>query len=224
MTVNTKQALSNKIKLCLKDKAIPVDCQTLVMKLWPSALYYLLKNHGEHSPQWGNAINMYLELIDSIQPLNSVEKFRHIKNSYMTIARSNNNMLLLYHAEHKVEPALKALISYFNSMLGSARSELDKTPTSGALNKIAKLPANIKPGVWCEIYIDDKTPVRRLRLSIINMDNGQLIFVNRNGVRMLEKDAEVFAEELRNGQSKVYRHDALFVRSTTGKSEFQKIG
>lgn len=223
MTVNIKQALSNKIKLCLKDRVIPADCQTLVMKLWPSALYYLLKNHGEHNPQWNNAINMYLELIDSIQPLNSIEQLRRLKTSYMAVARNNNNMLLLYHAEYKVEPAIKSLITYFNSILGSARTELEKTPTSGALDKIAKLPANIKPGVWCEIYIDDKTPVRRLRLSIINMDNGQLIFVNRNGIKMLEKDAEIFARELRSGQSKVYKHDALFIR-TTGSSEFQKIG
>ena len=223
MSAQLKDVLSHKVKLCLKGKIVPESCKVLILKLWPNALYYVIKAHGDKSTQWNTAITMYLDLVDSIQPITSVEQFRSLKDRFMSLARNSNNMLLQYHTEEKVEPAIKALIKYYNHALGNASSELDKTKSSSALDKIAKLPANIKPGVWCEIYIDESTPTRRLRLSIINIDNGQLMFVNRNGVKMLEKDAEVFAAELKQGLSKVYKHDSLFTRANS-KAEFQKIG
>jgi len=225
MSNHLKQKLSAKIKLCLQEKNIPKSCQSIVLKLWPSTLLHILKNHGSNTPQWNNAIRMYIDLIDSIQPIENIEQFRQLKDNFMSIARSNNNMLLLYHSEASVEPALKSLISHYNQQLGTAKhSDFSKNTNSSALDKLAKLPSNIKPGIWCEIYIDDKTPPRRLRLSVINMNNGALIFVNRNGIKKLEKDALVFATELKNGQSKIYKHDALFFRpSSKEESAFQKI-
>ena len=85
------------------------------------------------------------------------------------------------------------------------------------------LPKEVKHGVWCEIYIDDVTPKRRLRLSLINSQTGVLIFVNRNGIKKLEKDASEFANEIEKGLSMIYTHDALFTKPTT-KKQYKKIG
>jgi Protein of unknown function (DUF1631) len=225
MSNNLRERLSAKIKLCLQGKNIPKSCQSIVLKLWPSALLHILKSHGDQTPQWNNAIRMYIDLIDSIQPIENVEQFRQLKDNFMSIARSNNNTLLLHHSEANVEPALKALISHYNQQLGSTKeSDLSSTAQSNTLEKFAKLPASIKPGIWCELYIDEGTPARRLRLSVININTGSLIFVNRKGIKKLEKDALVFADELKNGLSKVYKHDSLFLRpSTKEDAEFQKI-
>jgi len=225
MNNNLREKLSSKIKLCLRDKNIPKSCQNIVLKLWPSTLLHILKTHGDQTPQWNNAIRMYIDLIDSIQPIENMEQFRQLKDNFMSIARSNNNTLLLYHNESNVEPALKALITHYNQQLGSAKdSDFSNNAQSSALEKLAKLPANIKPGIWCEIYIDEETPARRLRLSVININTGSLVFVNRNGIKKLEKDALVFAEELKQGTSKVYKHDSLFLRpSSKEDAEFQQI-
>ena len=225
MSEQLKVKLSKKIKLCLQGKNIPSSCQNIVLKLWPSALLHILKTHGEKTPQWNNSIRMYIDLIDSIQPIENIEQFRQLKENFMSIARSNNNMLLLYHPEKNVEDGIKSLISFFNQLVGTTKSsDFENGNQNGALEKIAKLPSNIKPGIWCELFIDEATPPRRLRLSVINMNNGALIFVNRHGIKKLEKDALEFSEELKKGLSKVYKHDALFVRNTDGdNSAFQKI-
>ena len=220
MSNHLKERLSTKIKLCLQNKNIPKSCQGIVLKLWPSALLHILKKHGDKTPQWNNAIRMYIDLIDSIQTIDNTEQFRQLKDNFMSIARSNNNMLLLYHTEANVEPALKALISHYNQQLDTAkRSDFSHNSQSSPLNKIAKLPSNIKPGVWCEIFIDENTPARRLRLSVINTNNSALIFVNRNGIKQLEKDALIFSEELKNGTSKVCQHDALFFKPSDKADE-----
>jgi len=225
MSSHLREILSNKIKLCLKDKNIPKSCQAIVLKLWPSVLLHIIKVHGSHTPQWNNAIRMYIDLIDSIQPIENIEQFHQLKDNFLSIARSNNNSLLLYHTEVKVEPALKALIAYYNQQLSAAKnSNFSSAEKNNILDKLAKLPANIKPGIWCEIYINEDTPARRLRLSVININTGSLVFVNRNGIKKLEKDAFIFADELKSGLSKVYKHDSLFSRpSAKEDTKFQKI-
>lgn len=218
-----KVLLNNKLKLCIQDRKIPAPCKTLILKLWPNSLFYLLKTHGEHSPQWSNAIDMYLELLESIQPLQTIEQFRHLKDTFLSVARTNNNMLMLYHQESKIQPEIKTLISYYNELLGK-NNEIQNLEKMSALDKISCLPSNIKPGIWCEIYIDDITPARRLRLSLINLNNGKLIFVNRKGIKKIEKDAQDFSQELKRGLSRVYSHDALFTKAThAAKTRYKKI-
>jgi len=222
---NIKQVLSNRIKLCIQGHEIPAPCQDLVLKLWPNVLFSLLKTHGEESTHWNNAIEIYNELLDSIQNITSKSQRDHLKESFMNVVRRNNNILLLYHQDHKVESAIKSLITHYNHILGN--TTLSNTPDTNAhkrdLKNTAILPKEVKPGVWCEIYIDDATPKRRLRLSLINMQTDTLIFVNRKGIKKLEKDAAEFTHEIECGLSMIYSHDALFTKPST-KKQLKKIG
>ncbi|HED36584.1 MAG TPA: DUF1631 family protein [Gammaproteobacteria bacterium] len=220
-----KQQFNRKIKMCIQGHQIPACCQHLVLKLWPNALFYIFKTHGDQSQHWVNAITLFCELLTSIQPITSIEQYRHLKDTFMVNARKNNNTLLQYHQNSVVEADIKVLIGLYNQMLGNTQYACESVGDSpmSILDKISSLPAEIKPGIWCEIYIDEITPARRLRLSLINIDTGTLIFVNRKGIRKIEKDAYAFSEELKRGLSRVYKHDALFSKPSSG-SEFQKIG
>ena len=220
-----KVLLNSRLKLILQGHQIPNSCQVLVLKLWPVALLQLLKKHGEKSPQWNNSIDMYCNLLKLLQPLQNIDEYRNLKECYMRVSRSNNNILLHYHDDAIVESAIKSLITHFNQTLGNsnygqAASNINKI---SIMEKISSLPKNIKPGVWCEIYIDDVTPKRRLRLSVININTGMLVFVNRNGVKKLEKDALDFSTELTRGLSRVYSHDEIFSNSKIDKDDIRKI-
>lgn len=226
-TDQLKEYLNKKIKLCLRGHQVPNECKTLILKLWPNALLYLLKAHGENSPHWVNAIDMYCNLLASIQPVLNIEQYRELNDQFSSIVRSNNNALLLYHQESKVHPAMKDLINHYNHLLGNTSIDSDSdTPaqdTRTVLEKISSLPKDIKPGVWCEIYIDDITPARRLKLSVIHIETGMLIFVNRKGIKKLIKDAYEFSQELKKGLSKAYKHDELFTKALS-KETYKKIG
>ncbi len=223
MSQTIKQRLKTKLRYCLQQRQIPDSCQQLVFKLWPTVLFNILKQHDEQSTQWQSAIRLYRELIDSIQPIENKSQYTQIKSEYLALVRNITNLLLLYHHESRVEPAIKSLLAYYHLSLQSASARLQSTVDPEAQNKIARLPSMVKPGIWCELYIDDSTPPRRLRLAIINSQTGQLIFVNRNGIKTLEKDADVFTRELLEARSRIYKHDSLFNRSSD-KTAFQKIG
>lgn len=224
-TDELKIYLNNKIRICLHGHQVPAECKTLVLRLWPSALLYLLKSHGEESPHWINATNMYCDLLSSIQPVLNIEQYRELNDKFMSLVRDNHNTLLLYHQENKVEPAIKNLINHYNHLLGNIHSHTEEAQqqTRTVLEKISSLPEDIKPGVWCEIYIDDTTPPRRLKLSIIHIETGMLIFVNRKGVKKLVKDAYDFSREIKKGLSKAYKHDQLFTKPVSD-TNYKKIG
>ncbi|VAW51767.1 hypothetical protein MNBD_GAMMA06-1528 [hydrothermal vent metagenome] len=79
-----------------------------------------------------------------------------------------------------------------------------------AKQKIAQLSSSTKPGVWYEIYNGEDKAIRRLKLSVILTDAAQLIFVNRKGIKVIEKDAAVFAKELEEDRSRLIADHSTF--------------
>ena len=79
-----------------------------------------------------------------------------------------------------------------------------------ASEKISQLPHEVRPGVWFEIFTGENNSVRRLKLSIIIMEEAQLVFVDRLGIKVLTKDAEEFAAELADHGSHIIAANSVF--------------
>lgn len=75
--------------------------------------------------------------------------------------------------------------------------------------KLQLLPSDVRPGVWFQVTLENKH-IRRLKLSVIIMEEALLVFVDHNGERIIEKDAETFAEELKNGAAQIIMHHSVF--------------
>lgn len=79
-----------------------------------------------------------------------------------------------------------------------------------ARETMAKLPREVKPGVWFELYNGESSSIRRLKLSVLIMDEAKLIFVDRLGVKKMEKNATEFMVELEAGQSQLIADHSVF--------------
>ena len=79
-----------------------------------------------------------------------------------------------------------------------------------AREKISKLPSDLHPGAWFQIFNGDDKPVRRLKLSIVLTEVAKLIFVDCHGVKVIEKHAGDFARELENQQSSFIADHSTF--------------
>lgn len=75
--------------------------------------------------------------------------------------------------------------------------------------KLQLLPNDVRPGVWFQITLEDGH-IRRLKLSVIIMEEALLVFVDHNGERVIEKDAETFAGELKDGTAQIIMHHSVF--------------
>lgn len=75
--------------------------------------------------------------------------------------------------------------------------------------KLQLLPSDVRPGVWFQITMESQQ-IRRLKLSVIIMEEALLVFVDHNGERVIEKDAETFAGELKDGTAQIIMHHSVF--------------
>lgn len=89
-----------------------------------------------------------------------------------------------------------------------AESEL--TPEQVARQKVSRLPSGVSPGAWFIVYNGEDKPVRRLKLAVIMMQEAVLVFVDHLGNVVIEKDAEVFAEEIEKGLSGLIMQHSVF--------------
>jgi hypothetical protein len=67
--------------------------------------------------------------------------------------------------------------------------------------KLALIADSLKRGAWYEVYNGEDRPVRRLKLAVVLEDTAELIFVDRKGNTVIEKDAAEFAVELEDKRS-----------------------
>ncbi len=81
---------------------------------------------------------------------------------------------------------------------------------SEAREKINRLPAEVRPGVWFKVYNGEDNVARRAKLSVIIMEEARLIFVDRIGVKIIEKDADIFNEELAAETSQIISDHSAF--------------
>ncbi|RDH82795.1 MAG: hypothetical protein DIZ80_11005 [endosymbiont of Galathealinum brachiosum] len=79
-----------------------------------------------------------------------------------------------------------------------------------AREKIANLPHEVRPGVWFKVYNGEESAARRVKLSVIIMEEAKLIFVDRVGIKVIEKDAEIFTSELRSNESQIIADHSAF--------------
>ncbi|MBT8126631.1 MAG: DUF1631 domain-containing protein [Gammaproteobacteria bacterium] len=79
-----------------------------------------------------------------------------------------------------------------------------------AREKISRLPTDLHPGAWFEVFNGEDKPIRRLKLSVILTEVAKLVFVDRQGRKVIEKDADEFLTELNSGQSKLIADHSTF--------------
>ena len=94
-------------------------------------------------------------------------------------------------------------------IFSSAEKELQDALLS-AETKINGLPEQVHPGVWFEIYNGEEHAVRRLKLSVILSDTAKVVFSDRRGNTVMEKDAGDFTEELAANKSRVIADHSTF--------------
>jgi hypothetical protein len=92
----------------------------------------------------------------------------------------------------------------------TAEAEAEETAQQITKRKIDSLPEDVQPGSWYILYNGEDKPVRRLKLAVILVQDATLVFVDHLGNVVIEKDAEVFADELEKGLSGIIMRHSVF--------------
>lgn len=216
---------------------IPKPVQPLILNHWSTLMFYRYIKFGKNSEQWNEATDLLNLMIQTLKPVSSKEEWMSMQNIHMGIvntikellADTNQNKEKVFMAVNNLKNTYRKILTeseYFeetdipenthHTLESIPAPDTDKGPSpidvkiETARVKIENLPEQVKPGTWFEIYTGKDHPVRRLKLSVIIQEDARLVFVDRLGIKVLEKDAEEFTKELANNLSSMLDDHSVF--------------
>ncbi|MCK4708312.1 MAG: DUF1631 family protein, partial [Gammaproteobacteria bacterium] len=121
-------------------------------------------------------------------------------------------------SEDEIIHALDELNDETLLMESQKEPELHPDEPVSQRDKLKLLPADVRPGVWFQITMENDR-IRRLKLSMVIVEDALLIFVDHEGNRIVEREADVFAEELDIGAANIIMHHSVFDHALTSAYE-----
>jgi len=220
-------------------KRIPKDVQPLILKYWPTLMINRYVMHGNESELWTQSSMLCKLIFELLQPVKHKFQLQQLSNQYEALLEVVSDELHETKQDRTaIDAQLVTLKNIFEKMIDEhshllieekdlsseqidyvVQQEMAKYDAQMArireeeesvVDKVARLPTYVKPGTWFEIYNGEDNPVRRLKMSVILIETGSIIFVDRKGIKGIEKDAGVFAEELKNKKSQLIADHSTF--------------
>ncbi len=235
---HARNIVITQLKMVSCNKKIPNEIRPLVLKHWSTLMLNRYIRHGRDSQQWMQSVMLLKLLLKCMQPIRYQSQFNLVKNNHMALIEAVNDELYeTQQDKDSIRDQINTLKSHFLKMIEEydlqivdenneqiTEESLQEGTTEGtqeelqqiqeqietAKQKIAQLSSSTKPGIWYEIYNGEDRAVRRLKLSVILTDAAQLIFVDRKGMKIIEKDAAVFAKELEENRSRILADHSTF--------------
>ncbi len=235
---HARNIVITQLKMVSCEKQIPNKVRPLILKHWSTLMLNRYIRHGRSSEQWVQAVLLLKLLLKCMQPIRYQSQLKMVENNHLALLEAvNDELYQTQQDKNDIAEQISALKEHFVQMLDdcnltivddnnneistedlvaesteNTEEELQRIQqqTDLAKEKIAQLSSATKPGVWYEIYNGEDKAVRRLKLSVILTDAAQLIFVDRRGIKVIEKDADVFAKELEENRSRVLADHSTF--------------
>ena len=220
-------------------KRIPKDVQPLILKHWPTLMINRYVMHGNESELWRQSSKLCQLIFELLQPVKHKFQLEQLSNQYEALLEVVSDELHETRQDRTaIDAQLVILKNIFEKMIDEnahllvdekdlsseqidyvVQQEMAKYDAAMArireeeesvVDKVARLPTYVKPGTWFEIYNGEDNPVRRLKMSVILIETGNIVFVDRKGIKGIEKDAGEFAEELENKKSQLIADHSTF--------------
>ncbi len=232
---HAKNIVLQEIRKVTLGKELPSGIRTLVLKVWPSLMFNHYLKNGKANDEWVEMLMMLDKIIDSVQPLSTIEDFEELGMSYEDIVQATSDKLKRCRKSREmIDEVIEDLRATYKKLMETKDlpekaeiqeeetvneesegqkveiSEPEETLDQIAKRKLAMLPDDVQPGTWCIIYNGEDKPVRRLKLAVILVQDATLVFVDHLGNVVIEKDAEVFADELERDLSGVIMQHSIF--------------
>ena len=226
---HARQSVLTALQFHIGKSALPKAVQPLILKQWSTLMYQRFLRFGKDSTQWNECVEILNKIItgtrraechDDLIQLKDMHNILHYEVEAL-LHETKVNKELIHNSVNILKLTIERNIVLSEKHLETVSIE-DGQPARQniadpieseariAKEKISKLPSIVKPGSWFEVYTNANQSVRRLKLSVILMDTAQLIFIDRMGIKVMEKDAADFANEITSGQSQLIADHSIF--------------
>lgn len=224
---HARTTVLNALRATTSGKALPEAVHPLILKRWPTLLFNHYLTKGKENNEWVNMVLTLRHIVESVQPIKSAENLAKIIAEKGALLEQVGNYLNI---SSKSKKDIQAILTAYSDTLqehiddanyseeevsfAEARirqaEPVEETPIVEEIIDRPEIPANIMPGMWFQVFMgEDKIP-RRCKLSVIIVEDANLMFVTHKGELIAEKSFDEFNEELTNGTSKMIMGRSAF--------------
>lgn len=212
-------------------KTLPEAAHPLVLKRWPTLMFNHYLAFGKENDEWVNLIETLRDIVESIQPLKSAEDLAilqadkedliEITRDYLSAAtkskKDTDNVIqgLTQTYDRHINEA-----DFSNQEMADAEKNVDAMaddPFEEDVNEPIvpdepkpTLPANAVPGTWFQLYMGEDQIDRRCKLSVVILEDSNMMFVNHKGELIIEKSFADFETEIAENKTIVIMGHSVF--------------
>ncbi len=243
--LHIKKRVISRLRQFLQGKKLPKELHAITLKGFAPLFLKIYRREGEDSPAWEKATALFRRIVESVQPRDSLHQtaaiLRHngeilaqtqtmlesaiqktgaqdlldgLKKVYQRQAKDYDQLKKKYEQEGitedesaKVDPLAQPL-----EALAEPPDQLNQ-PTPEEL--LQRLPVDVQPGTWCEVYMGRDQSPQRLKVSSVLRDTAQIVFVDGSGKQAEIKDVRDFIDELDCERSTIIHDENLFDKALT---------
>lgn len=233
---HARQVVLTELQFNTMNLKLPKPLQPLILNHWSTLIYHHYVKFGKDSDEWKEATGLLALVCKTLKPIESLEDWQYVHDVRKATVEKTRDLLESYCKDReKLTIAIHNLKKHYETVISESRyytEEADKTDTEiDSVDELElenvivdhnernqgkkaeapiKLPEEVQPNAWFEVYIGPDKPIRRLKLSIILGDDAQLIFVDHRGNKIIEKNAEDFKKELADEMSRLIADRLIF--------------
>jgi hypothetical protein len=220
----SKNLAANMINEAMSGNQFTASIISFLQGHWYDSAQLLVLQHGVDSEEWRRAVKITKTIIWTYQPLvaNEAEMPQERQHLYRIVENLSTEirqgLVALKHNSEALDAALEDIeYDHVNIVSGQPLTCVDYRPLAcdlapSARSKISRRLINkvdaLQSGQW--LAFKDGEQAVRIKLVLKLDDVKQLLFSNRNGVKVMEKSVEEFAYFLSSGSAKVLHHDDIF--------------
>jgi hypothetical protein len=208
-------------------KTLPEKVHPLILKRWPTLMFNHYLKKGKENNEWVNLVLTLRHIVESVQPIGSAEQLAKITSEqdelfaqtedYLNISSNSRkdvqNIMQTYKEtlQEHIDDAnfTEEEISVAEEIVSHAEPEEETSVEDENIEKTT-IPSNVMPGMWFHIYMGEDKTARRCKLSVIIVEDANLMFVNHKGELVIEKSFDEFNEEVANETTKMIMGHSAF--------------
>jgi len=239
-TLAAKDRVQKLINQKASGMRLPPDVGRFISDTWSKVLVYAAVSEGEHSPIWQESVQTLDDLLWCLQPLDNLPDIERRDGTLETLledlGRGMNSIKLptetctaqhdrLYAHLHEISRSDRAFLEDDEppAPLGSYEEmeEIVLTTPEERLDPVDVVPpepeyleqiSRLSEGVWVEVTQEDGEKMR-CKLAAVVEPGPRYVFVNRRGMKVLEKSRMGLAVDLKRKSLTVLAESQVFDRA-----------
>ncbi|WAH59672.1 DUF1631 domain-containing protein [Pseudomonas silvicola] len=236
-----RQRVQQELNRRLLGKVLPLVVVRLLEEAWSKVLLLTCLKHGDGSPQWVEGLATMDDLIWSVEPHDEPQAHERLLDVVPGLLKSLRDgltssafdpfatseffsQLELLHVQALKRDALHpaawvegqeppALVAVVEEIVLAGHGDAPPAQVRLPADDPGLLQVNaLRTGCWVE-FIDDEGHCQRCKLAAIIEATDRYVFVNRTGMKVLEKTRTGLAVEFRQGAARILDDTLLFDRA-----------